>query len=278
LSSQDEGFGGLSGLSVEEEKGEIRILAITDVGDKVTGRLVIENDRLRGVDEAWIEPLLNLEGRPVAGKTMGDAESLSRLPDGRLLVGFEQRHRIWEYGPGLTGPARVFDTPAALQEAPSNGGLESIASWPDGRVLAITEQMKTDRGNFSAFLRQDGRWSALEWAGSAPGFEASDATVLPNGDLLVLERLWSVLAPTDLRSRIQRVKGDSVRGGAVLHGDLLAELRSPLSTDNFEGIAAYRGANGATRLLMVSDDNFNSAQRTLLFWFEMPEPTVPGKP
>src|SRR5436190_14095047 len=39
LQSEDEGFGGLSGLSVEEKQGEVRILAITDQGDKVTGRL-----------------------------------------------------------------------------------------------------------------------------------------------------------------------------------------------------------------------------------------------
>jgi hypothetical protein len=274
LKSEDKGFGGLSGLSIEERNGELRILGITDEGDKLTGRLVIQDGQLRGVDAAAMEPLVNLEGAPITGKSWGDAESVSRLPDGRVLVGFEHHHRIWAYGPGLTGPARVFDTPAALQKAPANGSLESIANWPDGRVLAITEQMRTEDGNFAAFLLQDGQWSALEWTASAPGFEASDATVLPSGDLLVLERLWSVLAPMDLRSRIVRVRGDSVKPGAVLKGELVAELRAPLTEDNFEGIAAYRDASGATRLLIVSDDNFSPAQRTLLLWFEMSEPSA----
>lgn len=278
LRSEDKGFGGISGLSVEEKSGELRILAITDQGDKLIGRLVIQDDQLRGVDAASIEPLVNLEGAPIAGKAFGDAESVSRLPDGHVLVGFEQHHRIWAYSAGLVGPAQAFETPAALQDAPSNGGLESIANWPDGRVLAITEQMKTERGNFAAFLLQGGRWSALEWRASAPGFEASDATVLPNGDLVVLERLWSALAPTDLRSRIMRVRGDSVKPGAVLQGELMAELRAPLATDNFEGITAYRGANGAVRLLLVSDDNFNRAQRTLLLSFEIVEPRPVAKP
>ena len=275
LKSDDKGFGGVSGLSVEEKNGELRILGITDEGDKLTGRLVIQDDHLRGVDSAVMEPLVNLEGAPIAGKAWGDAESVSRLPDGRVLVGFEQHHRIWAYGPDLTGPARVFETPAALQKAPSNGSVESIANWPDGRVLAIMEQMKTEDGNFAAFLLQGGLWSTLEWKASAPGFEASDATVLPNGELLVLERFWSVLAPLDLRSRIIRVRGDSVKAGAVLQGELIAELRAPLTEDNFEGIAAYRDANGATRLLIVSDDNFNRAQRTLLLWFELAEPPAP---
>lgn len=275
LKSEDPGFGGLSGLSAETRDGEVRILAVTDQGDKLAGRVVFSDDRLTGVDGATIEPLVNPDGGPIAGKRLGDAESITRLPDGRVLVGFEQRHRVWAYGQGLSGAAQVFDTPKALADAPSNGGLESLAGFADGRVLAITEQMKTRSGNFAAFLRQGGDWTEAEWVGSAPGFEPSDATVLPNGDLLVLERLWSPLAPLDIRSRIDRVKGASVKPGAVLQGEVLAELRAPLTAENFEGIAAFRAASGATRLLLVSDDNFNGAQRTLFLAFEMAEPALP---
>lgn len=280
LKSTDEGFGGLSGLSSEDKDGELRIFAVTDQGDKVAGRVWFRDGRLAGVDSATIEPLVNPEGQPIAGKRFGDAESITRLPDGRILVGFEQRHRIWAYGPGLSGAAQVFETPKALLDAPSNGGLESLANFADGRVLAITEQLKTERGNFAAFLLQGGAWTSLEWTGSAPGFEPSDATVLPGGDLLVLERLWSALAPLDLRSRIVQVKGDSVKPGAVLEGEVLAELRVPLVVENFEGIAAFRSSGGANRLLIVSDDNFNGAQRTLLLAFEITEPAAssPAKP
>mgnify|MGYP001290623618 CR=1 FL=1 len=275
LKSTDEGFGGLSGLSVEEAGGELRFIAVTDQGDKLAARVVFADDRLAGADSVTIEPLVNPEGRPVAGKVFGDAESLTRLQDGRMLVGFERRHRIWAYEGGLAGRAQIIETPEALLDAPSNGGLESLANWPDGRVLAITEQMKTKRANFAAFLRQDGNWTSVEWTGSAPGFEPADATVLPNGDLLVLERLWSALAPLDVRSRIMRVRGDSVKPGAVLQGELLAELRAPLIAENFEAIAVFRGPGGATRLLVASDDNFNGAQRTLLLSFEIAEPPVP---
>jgi len=277
LKSEDRGFGGLSGLSVEDREGELRILAVTDQGDKLSGRVVMKDDRLSGLDSTSIEPLLTPEARPIVGKLFGDAESVTRLADGTVLVGFERRHRIWAYGPGLTGPARVFPTPSWLRDAPSNGGLESLANWPDGRVLAITEQGKSARGTFTGFLLQGGAWATLEFQGSAPGFEPSDATVLPNGDLLVLERRWSALAPMDLRSRILRVKGDSVKPGAVLQGELLAELRAPLLVENFEGIAAFRGTNGSTRLLVMSDDNFNRAQRTLLLSFEITAPFAPAK-
>ncbi len=269
LRSEDKGFGGLSGLMVELEGDAPRIIAVTDQGDTFTARLALVDGQLRGVEAATIEPLVDPRGRPVSGKFLGDAESITRLPDGRILVGFERNHRIWAYGPGLTGPAKVFETPPALARAPSNGGLESLANWPDGRLLAITEQLKTESGNFAAFLLQRGMWTNLEWKGSAPGFEPSDATVLPNGDLLVLERLWSALAPGNLRSRILRVKGDSVKPGALLQGELVAELAAPLTTENFEGMAAFTDSRGATHLLIVSDDNFNGVQRTLLLLFEM---------
>ena len=275
LKSPDEGFGGLSGLSAGERDGDLRIIAVTDEGDRLSGRVLFRDDRLAGVDAASIGPLTDTDGKPIAGKRLGDAESIARLADGRVLVGFERRHRIWAYGPELTGRAQVFETPKALLDAPSNGGLESVANFSDGRVLAITEQMKTERGNFAAFLLQGGAWTSVEWTGSAPGFEPSDAAVLPNGDLLVLERLWSALAPLDIRSRIMRVKGESVKPGAVLQGEVLAELRAPTTAENFEGITAFRSASGATRLLIVSDDNFNHAQRTLLLAFEISEPPAP---
>ena len=271
LTSPDNGFGGFSGLSVSDSATGLQILAVSDQGDKLTARLILEDGRLRGLDNATIEPLIDLDGKPIAGKALGDAESITRLPDGRVLVGFERNHRIWAYGPGLTGTARVFETPQALKKAPSNGGLESIANWPDGRVLAVTEQMKTEDGNNAAFLFQGGAWTTLEWKPSAPAFEPSDAAVLPGGDLLVLERYWSALAPASLSSRIMRVTGRSVKPLALLQGEMLAELKAPLVTENFEGLATFTNASGKTQLLVISDDNFSGAQRTLLLSFEMRE-------
>ncbi len=271
IRSQDEGFGGLSGLMMDVSDPETRIIAVSDQGDRFGARLVIEGGRLRGLDHATLEPLVDLDGLALRSKKWSDAESIAQLPDGRVLTGFERHHRIWVYGARVSGPARVFETPAALQDAPSNGGLESIATWPDGRVLAITERLRTAGSKVAAFLWEAGRWSSLEWTVSGPGFEPSDAATLPNGDLLVLERLWSPLGPSHFRTRIVRVKGGDVSAGAVLSGKVIAELRAPLITENFEGLAVHKGEGGVTRLLLVSDDNFTRAQRTLLLMFELRE-------
>lgn len=270
LEAKDAGFGGLSGLILQETPAGPTLLAVTDQGARFSARLVLNTGRLEGLGDATLEPLTEFQGKPVVGKAYSDAESLTRLPDGRVLVGFERRHRIWAYGPDLTGPASAFDTPTFLAEAPTNGGLETLASWPDGRVLAIAENLLRPSGNHAAFLRQGTAWTDLEWRASEPDFLPVDAAVLPNGDLLVLERRFSVLAPGRLSSRILRVRADAVRPGAVLEGSVVAELATPLVAENFEGLAVLSTASGITYLAVVSDNNFSLAQRTLLLWFELP--------
>lgn len=52
-----------------------------------------------------------------------------------------------------------------------------------------------------------------------------------------------------------------------------AELKPPLTMDNFEGLALRQGQDGETLVYFLSDDNFSSAQRTLLLMFALaPQP------
>lgn len=286
LTSEDEDFGGLSGLRVFREGGEWRLVGVLDSGERFSGALDLRDRRIAGVGPLTMESLPDLEGGPVSGKRWGDSESITEGANGRWLVGFERKHRIWSYAPGFAGPAAAFDAPAALSNAPTNGGLESLASWPDGRLLALTENQKTVRGTVAGFLLADGRWSSLEWAPSGSGFLPSDATALPNGDLLVLERRWSAMAPATLKARILRVASGALKAGAVLRGEMLAELAAPLVIDNFEGITAFDdpARPGATQIVIVSDDNFNRVQRSLMLWFELPDageaasPAPPSQP
>jgi hypothetical protein len=46
------------------------------------------------------------------------------------------------------------------------------------------------------------------------------------------------------------------------------DMASPLTVDNFEGIASVAGADGRYRLYLLSDDNGSDAQRTLLLAFD----------
>ena len=61
--------------------------------------------------------------------------------------------------------------------------------------------------------------------------------------------------------------------GAVIEGEELARLESPLVNDNFEGIATRPGPAGETLVYLISDDNFSSLQRTYLLQFALDGPS-----
>ena len=91
------------------------------------------------------------------------------------------------------------------------------------------------------------------------------------GDVLIVERHWSLLAGT--RVRIARLTSAALARAAANRAALkpqeIARLEAPLTVDNFEGIAVRRGADGATFVYLISDDNFNPLQETLLLLFRL---------
>jgi hypothetical protein len=94
----------------------------------------------------------------------------------------------------------------------------------------------------------------------SPGLAAS----IP--DLLVLERSFSFLTFT---VQIRHVPAIEVRPGATMDGAVLLRA-SGGEIDNFEGLGIRHLPDGETRITIVSDDNFNSFQRTLLLDFALP--------
>ncbi len=268
LSSNNPRFGGLSGLLLEPDGAGL--LAVSDDGHWVSARLRLD-DRgfLVGLEDAEIDVLRDPDNRPVTGKRAGDAEALARLGDGSNLVAFEQEHRIWRYpaGPGALGQAaRDFPSPQGAERLQGNSGLEAVTELPNDRLLALAED-NGDGTTIPGFLWQDGQWFEVALV-RRPPYRPTGATVLPSGDVLVLERRFSLLG--GLGIRIRRIPLLEIRPGATLDGEILAELSPPMIYDNMEGIAAQPEPGGGVRIYVISDDNFNVAQRTLLmsFWLE----------
>lgn len=265
LTSSDPRFGGLSALRIAADGA--RFIAISDVGWRVEGRLLFGSDgRLAGVEQVSLVPLLSRRGRALSelGKHESDAESLVLLPDGGILVGFEGDDRIARYPPG-GGPASLFAAPPGLQKAPSNAGLETLVRLADGRLLAITEGLEAGDGVRGWISGKKGAWQPFVWRTSG-GFVPTDATQLPSGDVLVLERRFP---PVGARLRLLPVA--AIKAGAVLDGSEIARLEGSLQVDNMEGIDARTGPNGETEIVLVSDDNYSFLQRTLLLMFRLVE-------
>ena len=270
LRSGARAFGGLSGLSVTAGG---RLSAVSDRGHWFAASIVHdEAGRLVDLVEAEMAPLRDEQGRPLQGDRR-DAEALERLADGGWLVSFERHHRVWRYpagADGLDGPAALFPTPEALAQAPTNGGLEALAPLPDGRILMLSQGRGRTEGTRAGWLVGKGI-EALDYR-PQPGFKPTDAAVLPDGDVLVLSRSFSLLG--GVKARVERIPASAIAAGAVLQGEPVARFAHPLTVDNFEGLAVVGGpggGDGGTLVYILSDDNFNFFQRTLLLLFRLDE-------
>jgi hypothetical protein len=262
------GFGGLSGLHLD---AALRLTAVSDVGNFLTARLVLHEDGAPlGLAGLRSGRLGDGAGAPTPYGSEGDAEALARLPDGTWLVGFERRHRIRAYR-RLDGRAIPVEAPPGLEDAPRNGGLESLAVLADGRWLAIAEQHGPPEapGLRHAWIGGPGRWTPIAYRPSAAEFDPADATPLPDGGALVLERRFSLFG--GFRGRLVRLSAAALaaaRAGGVVEGEEeVLRLAPPLPADNWEGVSAVRLADGRTLVALVSDDNQSRLQRSMLLLF-----------
>jgi hypothetical protein len=69
--------------------------------------------------------------------------------------------------------------------------------------------------------------------------------------------------------RLRRIGGEAVEAGATLDGELLLDAGMTSQIDNMEGLAIHQDAGGRTILTVVSDDNHNAFQRTLILQFAL---------
>jgi hypothetical protein len=271
LSSESEYWGGLSGMVVSAD-GEL-LTAVADTGHWY--RIGLEHDtagRLTGFMGAESGWLLDTQGKPPKKRIYGDAESITALPDGNFLVAFEQKHRIWLYKKppndhALTQPAVVAGAPPDIAKLPRNGGIEAMARLPSGEYLLLSEWGVTADGDRLGWIGRRGKWAELRLAPTG-SFEPSDAALLPDGDLLLIERQFSLL--DGFVSRLSVIDARTLAPGAVLQPRELAILQSPLYVDNFEAVASRQAPDGSTLVYVLSDDNQRALQRTLLLQFRLP--------
>ncbi len=265
LDSKDRRFGGLSGLSFGSDG---KLYMISDRGHWLSAKTVSAPDgTLLDLVDWQIAPLLDQKKEPVTGID-SDAEALTRAHDGSFFVGFESRHRIWRYAapPGtFESTPEAVPLPKQMARAPSNGGIEGLAWLPDGRLVVLTESFANSDGSFKGWLIQGQTTAQIAYV-PADGFNVSDCAALDSGDLVVLERRYTFFGL--FAARVALVNGRSIRPGAKLIGKELLRIEKPLATENYEGIAVQRTAAG-TMVYLISDDNFNFFQQTLLLQFRL---------
>lgn len=256
------GLGGLSAADVNDD-GTV-LTAVSDAGDWYRFSLTAEfEENLSGVRLAAAGHLLGANGVAFRTKREGDAESMARLSDGRVIVGFEAQSKILTYSPDLAGKPTQDVTPAGLRNG--NMGLEAMALLPDGQILAVSEGGSQAGGLGPAWIGDGIEWRPRSYQ-LTDGFRPTGATTLPDGDILVIERRFSF--PARFAARFVRINPGQLPG-EVISGEEIARLEPPFPVDNFEAVAAYASSSGRVFVYVLSDDNFSRFQRTLLLKFEL---------
>lgn len=276
LQSPSDIFGGLSGLGFTGPDG--RLVMVSDRGYFVSGQLIYdEMQKPLSLVGVQVEPIQNSKGNELPRAYARDAEAMAvivreDLP-AAIRVGFENLTRVADFqlvDALPSGAAKEVTIPEWLSDTRTNATLEAVCIAPPaspiaGSTLLLTEGVIDDDGQHSAYLLGQNDKGPLSYI-SSEGTNPTDCAFLPNGDLLVLERGVALFA---FNMRLKRVPAADVKPGAHLDGELLLQA-SGGDIDNMEALAVHQGPDGQTRITLVSDNNFNDWERTLLLEFSLP--------
>ena len=256
----DPAFGGFSAIDFADD-GK----TFVTVSDRTTiwrGRLT-RDAAGRIVDVATTGPVRLHDSKGKAlGRFSGDSEGVALARDGSVFISFEGMARVVRY-PQDGGPAKPLPRPAAFKLFPLNGALESLAIAADGTLYTMPERSGSRSTPFPVWRFRNGDWTQPFAVPRDDDWLPVGADFGPDGRFYLLERdFWGLLG---FRSRVLvfEIKGDRIGPGTEL-------LRTTAGVhDNLEGLSVWRDAQGAIRLTMIADDNFNAFQRTQIVEYRL---------
>ncbi len=270
LSSSSSFLGAMSAIRLADDRS--RFLGVMDTGFWYAGRL--ERDptgRPIGVADFTVSPILDSLGNASEEKWMFDAEGLVLRGD-EVLVSFERRHRVDIYPadrPGGSTPLGSLPVLIPEVEFRGNRGLEMVAVAPEasqlsGAVVAISEKSLNTSGDIYAAILT-GPSKGVFFVKRDPPFDITDGDFLPNGDLLLLERRFSIAQGVGMR--IRRIDGSRLGPGNLVDGETILEADYGYQIDNMEGLDVTADEDGQIFVTLVSDDNHSILQRNLILEF-----------
>lgn len=273
ITSPNGRVGGLSGLALV---GERRFIATGDRGSLI--RFTLSPDGAAGA----------VSIRPLLPRWQGiDSEAIV-LAGESIWIATEQRHDILRLS-AEDGRIEGRVRPRAMRRWPGNGGAEAMLRLADGRFLILAEGARGRAGGTAALLFAGDPLlcpdavTVFDYDARGMG-RVTDAALLPDGRVLLLHRKVGPLR--GWRSTLAIADPAAIRAGAMWRSEPLARIAGHALAENYEGLAVS-GSGPATRIWMLSDDNFNGLQRSLLLaldWAQGPArtserpraPSVPG--
>lgn len=274
MTSASRDFGALSAFRFLKAGSDF--IGVADTGFWFFGAIAHDADkRPSGVSNFRMQQMVDASGQPIDKKWEVDAEGLA-VKDGIATVGFEREQRVVQFRidpDNMKAPFKTLDYLVPAQELRQNRGFETVThanphGQHEGGLVVVSEKSLDKAGNIYAAIIEGPRKGVFTVKRNGD-FDITDGAFLPDGDLLLLERSFSMAR--GVKMRLRRIYGESVEKGAVADGPVLMEADMGYQIDNMEGLDVWTRDDGALMVSLVSDDNHSILQRNLYLEFILHE-------
>ncbi|MEI9420196.1 esterase-like activity of phytase family protein [Mesorhizobium sp. Cs1299R1N1] len=270
MTSPSRDFGALSAFRFLKAGGDF--IGVADTGYWFFGSVARDADgRPVGIQNFRMQQMVDQSGQPIDEKREVDAEGLA-VKDGIATVGFERNHRVVQFRidpDNMKAPFRQLDFLVPARELRQNRGFETVTysnanGQHQGGLVVVSEKSLDRAGNIYAAIIEGPRKGVFTVKRNGD-FDITDGAFLPDGDLLLLERSFTMTG--GLKMRLRRIYGESVEKGAVADGPVLLQADMGYQIDNMEGLDVWTRDDGALMVSLISDDNQSILQRNLYLEF-----------
>ncbi|CCV11262.1 esterase-like activity of phytase family protein [Mesorhizobium sp. STM 4661] len=274
MTSPSRDFGALSAFRFLKAGSDF--IGVADTGFWFFGTVTHDADkRPSGFQNFHMQQMADASGQPVDEKGEVDAEGLA-VKDGIATVGFERDHRVTQFNvdpDDMKASFKQLDFLIPAWELRRNRGFETVTranpyGQHEGGLVVVSEKSLDKAGNIFAAIIEGPRKGVFTVKRNGD-FDITDGAFLPNGDLLLLERSFTMAG--GLKMRLRRIYGESVEKGAVADGPVLMEADMSYQIDNMEGLDIWTRDDGALMVSLISDDNHSILQRNLYLEFILHE-------
>ncbi|MEM1288679.1 MAG: esterase-like activity of phytase family protein [Pseudomonadota bacterium] len=269
-------FRALSGLDILADRNGEHLVIVTDEMHWLTARLETDaSGAPLGLFDARIGPLVDNQNRAFRSKRFADFEGVTLADqNGQLkaLAIAESNQPIRSYtvekgvfrGPAKTPWGGLPPIPHGRADGPEAIVYVTKGPLSGSTVIFLEDALRSPTARNAVRILSDGTRVPFEIR-RLDGFSITGADMLPNGDLVIVERFFTWQYGVAMRIRL--LPASDIAAGAV-QGEILIESDGATIIDNMEGIAVTEHAAGPI-LTIISDDNGNFFQRTLLLRFQL---------
>lgn len=259
-----------SGLAWDHDQQSLILLS--DRGYFIHTKPIFKKGTLIDLDFLSYHQLLDSNNKKLKNKST-DSEGLALLNsknnlknDTELLISFERKPRIIKYttdGKYISKQALNNDLNNIKNYKSENKALEAITLHDQFNIITGPERPLDNNSNsLSLHNLQNKKWLFKpdnEKHGSLVGL-----TTLPNNRIIALERIFSnIFTGVSHAIHLITLNEDSIEQKVLFR----TRPEEAYLNENFEGISWHE----ENRFFMISDDNDNPFQRTLLMYFEIPD-------